>query len=67
MKKQITAIHKSRKKIALKIYFSDDVLMKRVEKLADDMGLSVSSAGGMIIRYGLPVLEKTVQKIFDEK
>jgi len=60
---------KKKKLVAIKMYFEDETIPKRIEKLAKNMGLSVSSASGMIIRYGLPEMEKAVKKITveDEK
>lgn len=60
---------KAKKLYPVKMYFEDEKIPVRIAKLAKGMGLSVSSAAGMVIRYGLPELEKAVKKITveDEK
>jgi len=63
MKNQKFTKIKNRSLYSIKVYLDDKELSERIEKLALDMGLSLSSAGGMIIRYGLPEMEKAVEKI----
>lgn len=63
MKKQRLTKIKSRDLHSIKVYLDDKELVNRIEVLAENMGLSLSSAGGMIIRYGLPEMEKAVEKI----
>lgn len=57
---------KIKKLVPVKAYFEDDQIPERIKKLSEGMGLSVSGAVGMIIRYGLPELEKAVSKITEE-
>lgn len=63
MKKQKFTKVKSRSLYAIKIYLDNKQVSERVEVLAEKMGLSLSSVGGLLFRYGLPVLEKAIEKI----
>lgn len=55
--------NKKRKLIQVAMYFEDDVIPKQLEKLAKGMGMSVSSAAAMVVRYGLPHVKDAVKKI----
>jgi len=62
MKKQI----KKQKLISIRVYFDEDVIPKKIEVLAKKMGLSVSSATGMMIRYGFPQFEAAFTRVMKE-
>lgn len=59
--------HPKRKLFSVRVYFPDDIFLLRLEKIADVMGLSVSGASGVAIRYGLPEVEKMAAKIESNK
>jgi len=60
-------IYPKQKIFSVRVYFPDDILLVRIGKIADVMGLSISGASGVAIRYGLPELEKMVEKIKSDK
>jgi hypothetical protein len=68
VKRKFTKV-KSRNLFAIKVYLDNQEMSERVEKLAQAMGLSLSKVGGVMIRYGLPILEKAVAQLVieDEK
>jgi len=67
MRKTKTALEKNKKLIAVKIYFTDFQLVDRIANIADGLGVSVSSAAGMIIRAGLPDVEKMTDEILGQE
>lgn len=52
--------------IAVKIYFTDTVLVDRIANIADALGLSLSSAAGMIIRSGIAEVERATDEILGQ-
>lgn len=55
------------KRVAIKVYLeAEDEIYKRVEFLASKTTLSLSSVAGMALRYGLPSVEQTMKKLFED-
>lgn len=54
------------KRIAIKVYLeAEDEIYKRVETLANQTSLSLSSVAGMALRHGLPSVEQTMNHLFE--
>jgi hypothetical protein len=66
MIKQKTKIVQPPKLMSVRVYFTDKVLMSRIEKLSQGMGVSVSAAVGMAVRSGIDEVEKAMEKITGE-
>lgn len=67
MKKQKLGNERQGKLYALKLYFTDAELLDRIGNIADGLGLSMSSAAGMIIRAGISDVEKSTEIILGQE
>jgi len=67
IKRQKTQLEKNKNLIAVKIYFTDAQLVDRIGNVADGLGVSISSAAGMIIRAGLPDVERMADEILGQE
>jgi len=71
MKKQIRkkgqGNERNGKLFAVKLYFTDAQLLDRISNVADGLGLSISSAAGLIIRAGISDVERSTELILGQE